>query len=156
HKELEPLRVAEVAASICMSQQRVEKCIQGTTTLISCCLGKGENIALVLKDIGVLLIEGTRVQMKFYYEFLEMLSGKENLEKAVFKVPQLRNMLVSRMKPLASLTFSGRVIIFPEFQMESVQKPAPQDHSKAQSKEKKKGEGGLMPHMEAKPPVLGG
>ncbi|XP_035170150.1 coiled-coil domain-containing protein 81-like [Oxyura jamaicensis] len=72
HKELEPLRVAEVAASICMSQQRVEKCIQGTTTLISCCLGKGENIALVLKDIGVLLIEGTRVQMKFYYEFLEM------------------------------------------------------------------------------------
>ena len=35
---------------------------------------------------GALLTEGTRVQMKFYYDFLERLSGKENLEEAVFKV----------------------------------------------------------------------
>lgn len=34
----------------------------------------------------MLLIEGTRVQMKFYYDFLERISGKENLEKVVFKV----------------------------------------------------------------------
>ncbi|XP_066841451.1 coiled-coil domain-containing protein 81-like [Anser cygnoides] len=53
HKELEPLKVAEVAANACMSQQRAENCMRGTTSLISRCLGKGENIALVLKDVGV-------------------------------------------------------------------------------------------------------
>lgn len=35
---------------------------------------------------GALLTEGTRVQMKFYYDFLERLSGKENLEETVSKV----------------------------------------------------------------------
>ncbi|XP_066841432.1 uncharacterized protein [Anser cygnoides] len=142
HKELEPLKVAEVAANACMSQQKVENCIRGTTSLISRCLGKGENIALVLKDVGVLLIEGTRVQMKFYYEFLEKLSGKENLQKAVFKIPHLMDMVVSRVAPLASLTFTGHVIVFPEFEMESMRKTPPQEHYKAWSKEKKK-EGAL-------------
>ncbi|XP_066841283.1 coiled-coil domain-containing protein 81-like isoform X1 [Anser cygnoides] len=81
HKELEPLKFAEVAAATSVSWKKVEGCIRGTTSLISHCLGKGENIALVLRDLGVLLIKGTKVQMKFYYEFLEMLSGKENLKK---------------------------------------------------------------------------
>ncbi|NXS77162.1 CCD81 protein, partial [Pandion haliaetus] len=88
-------------------------CIQGTTSLLSYCLGKGENIALVLRDIGVLLIEGRQVQMNFYYKFLETLSGKENLGKAIFKVPQLLDMVVSPLVPVATLSFSGRVIIFP-------------------------------------------
>ena len=30
------------------------------------------------------------------------------------QVPQLMDMVVSRLEPVASLTFSGRVIIFPE------------------------------------------
>lgn len=64
----------------------MESCIRGTTSLISRCLGKGENIALVLKDMGVLLIEGTRVETKFYYDFLESLSEQGSLQKALFKV----------------------------------------------------------------------
>ncbi|NXT33895.1 CCD81 protein, partial [Pelecanoides urinatrix] len=112
-KELEPLKYAKVAAAAHVSRQKVESCIQGTTSLLSYCLGKGKNVALVLKDIGVLLIEAKKVHMKFYYDFLEKLSGKENLEKAVFEVPQLPDMMVSRVVPVASLSFSGRVIIFP-------------------------------------------
>ncbi|NXW25949.1 CCD81 protein, partial [Circaetus pectoralis] len=114
NKELEALKYAKVAAATCMSRQKVESCIQGTISLLSYCLGKGENIALALRDIGVLLIEGRRVQMKFYYNFLETLSGKENLGKAVFKVPQLLDMVVSPVVPVASLSSSGRVIIFPK------------------------------------------
>ncbi|KAI6059688.1 Coiled-coil domain-containing protein 81 [Aix galericulata] len=135
HKELEPLRLAEVAANAYMSSQRVDSCIQSTTSLISRCLGKGENIALVLKDTGVLLIEGARVQMKFYYEFLEKLSGKESLQKALFKIPQLMDMVVSRMTPLVSLTTSRHVIVFPEFEMETMPKKMPQDRAKDKKKE---------------------
>ncbi|XP_040512724.1 coiled-coil domain-containing protein 81-like isoform X1 [Gallus gallus] len=90
HKEVQPLKYTEVAAAASVTWQTGKACIFGTTSLVSHCLRKGENIAFVLKDIGVLLIEGTRVQMKFYYDFLERISGKENLEKVVFKVPRLQ------------------------------------------------------------------
>ncbi|XP_072704725.1 coiled-coil domain-containing protein 81-like [Ciconia boyciana] len=125
NKELEPLKYAKVAAAASVSRRKVEGCIQGTMSLLSHCLRKGQNVALILKDIGLLLIEGTKVQMKFYYDFLERLSGKQNLEKVIFKVPQLLDMVVSRVLPVASLTFSGRVIIFPKFEMAFVPKPPP-------------------------------
>ncbi|CAM9174641.1 unnamed protein product, partial [Bubo scandiacus] len=123
NKELEPLKYSKVAAAASVSWQKAEGCIQGTMSLLSYCLGKGENVTFVLRDIGVLLIEGTTVQMKLYYDFLEMLSGKENLEQVIFKVPQLLDMVVPRMVPVASLSFSGHVIIFPELEMEFVHKP---------------------------------
>ncbi|NWW97283.1 CCD81 protein, partial [Rhynochetos jubatus] len=130
NKELQPLKYAKVAAAASVSRQKVNCCIQGTTSLLSHCLGKGENVALVLRDVGVLLFEGMRVQMKFFYNFLERISGKENLEKAGFKVPQLLDMVVSQVAPVASLTFSGRVIILPEFELEFVPKPPPRDSRK--------------------------
>ncbi|NXK26069.1 CCD81 protein, partial [Arenaria interpres] len=120
NKEVEPLKYAKVATAASVSRQKVEACIQGTTSLLSYCLGKGENIALVLKDVGVLLIEGMRVTMKYFNNFLEKMSGKKNLEVAGVKVPQLLDMVVSQAVPLASLTFSGQVIVFPEFELEFV------------------------------------
>ncbi|XP_075597516.1 coiled-coil domain-containing protein 81-like [Balearica regulorum gibbericeps] len=125
HKELEALKYAKVADAASVSRQKAENCIQGTVSLLSYCLWKGENVALVLKGVGVLLMEGTRVEMKFYYEFLEKISGQESLEIAVFKVPWLLDMVVSPLVPVASLTFSGRIILFPEFEMQVVPKPPP-------------------------------
>ncbi|XP_074012474.1 uncharacterized protein [Numenius arquata] len=125
NKEVEPLKYSKVATVASVSRQKVEACIQGTMSLLSHCLGKGENIALVLKDVGVLLIEGMRVTMKYFNNFLEKMSGKKNLEIAGVKVPQLLDMVVSQAVPLASLTFSGRVIIFPEFELEFVHRPPP-------------------------------
>ncbi|KFV47455.1 Coiled-coil domain-containing protein 81, partial [Gavia stellata] len=110
----EPLKYFKVATAASVPRWKVGDCIQGTMSLLSYCLGKGENVALVLRVIGVLLIEGTKVQMRFYYDFLETLSGQENLGKAIFKVPQLLDMAVSPVVPVASLSFSGRVIIFPK------------------------------------------
>ncbi|XP_076219723.1 uncharacterized protein LOC143173384 [Aptenodytes patagonicus] len=124
-KELEPLKYAKVATDASVSRRKVEGCILGVTSLLSHCLGKGANVALVLRNVGVLLIEGRRVEMKFYYDFLETLSGKKNLAKAVFKVPWLLDMLVSRVAPVASLSVSGRVILFPEFETELVAEPLP-------------------------------
>ncbi|NXL68778.1 CCD81 protein, partial [Chordeiles acutipennis] len=52
NKELEPLKYTKVAKAVFMSWQKTENCIQGTTSLLSHCLEKGENVALVLKDVG--------------------------------------------------------------------------------------------------------
>ncbi|KFQ19535.1 Coiled-coil domain-containing protein 81, partial [Merops nubicus] len=120
NKDLEPLKYSKVAAAVSVSRQKVESCIEGTVSLLSRCLGKGENVTLILRDVGVLLIEGTMVTMKFYYNFLERITVKENLERVVLNVPHLLDTVVSPMVPVASLCFSGRVIIFPEFEMEFV------------------------------------
>ncbi|XP_032297514.1 coiled-coil domain-containing protein 81-like [Coturnix japonica] len=101
HKEVEPLKYTEVASTASVSRHRVETCICSTTSLISHCLRNGENVAFVLKDIGVLFLEGARVQMKFYYDFLEKVCGKASLETAVFKVPWLLDMVVSRVAAVA-------------------------------------------------------
>ncbi|NWX16623.1 CCD81 protein, partial [Aegotheles bennettii] len=113
NKELDPLKYGKVATAAFVSRRKVESCIQGTTSLLSHCLRNGENIALVLRDIGVLLIEDMRVQMKFFYNFLERMSGQENLGIAVSEVPKLLDMVVSPVVPMTSLTSSGRIIIFP-------------------------------------------
>ncbi|NXP11205.1 CCD81 protein, partial [Thinocorus orbignyianus] len=113
NKEVEPLKYSKVARAASVSRQKVEGCIQGTMSLLSYCLGKGKNIALVLRDVGVLLIEGRRVTMKYFSIFLEKMSGKKNLEMDGLKIHQLLDMVVSQGVPLASLTSSGRVIVFP-------------------------------------------
>ena len=100
---MEPLKCAEVAAAASVSWQTGEACIYGTTSLVSHCLTKGENIAFVLKDIGVLLIDGTRVQMKYYRDFLERICGKEDLKIALSKV----RFGLARATVLSALTALG-------------------------------------------------
>ncbi|XP_057274902.1 coiled-coil domain-containing protein 81-like [Pezoporus wallicus] len=119
NKELEPLKYSKVASSIPTSRQKVERCVQGTMSQLSYCLGKGETVALVLKDIGVLLIEGKRVEVRFYSHFLEELVGKRSLEKGGAKVPHLLDMGMSPSAPVASLSTIGRVLVFPAFGMTS-------------------------------------
>lgn len=85
-KLLEPLRYAQIAAATFVSAKRVVGCIQATMSLFSRCIRKGRNVALILKDIGMLLIEGTRVQMKYYHDFLEMMTGKDTLKEALLRV----------------------------------------------------------------------
>lgn len=91
-----------------MRWQTGKACILDTTSLVCHCLRKGEDVAFVLKDIGVLLIQGTGVQMKFYYDFLESINGKENLEKVVLKVsfrfphgPRAARTRLTRTRPAA-------------------------------------------------------
>ncbi|XP_040437223.1 coiled-coil domain-containing protein 81-like isoform X2 [Falco naumanni] len=118
NKVLEPVKYAEVAADADVSRRKVEICILGTTSLLSQCLGKGKSIALVLRDIGLLLIEDKKVEMRFYYDFLEGICGKRNLRMAALSTPWLLDTVVSPMVPVASLTRSGCVIIFPEFELQ--------------------------------------
>ena len=86
HRTVELLKYSEVAAAASVTWQRGKTCIQSTVSLLSGCLKNGENVAFVLKDVGVLLFEGMSFGIKYYYDFLEKLSGKEKFRKVVFKV----------------------------------------------------------------------
>ncbi|NXP42624.1 CCD81 protein, partial [Leiothrix lutea] len=124
-ENLDPLRTFAVAAELGLPRRRVEGTLQTTMSLLSQCLGTGEDVALVLRDIGVLLVEQRNVRMRFYHDFLEAVLGKENLEKGVFKIQELLDMVVPQGVPVAALTSFGSVIIFPEFKREMVQAPIP-------------------------------
>ncbi|NXO08959.1 CCD81 protein, partial [Oriolus oriolus] len=113
-KKLEPLKYAEVAVEASVSRRKAECCILGTTSLLYHCLEKGVSVAFVLRDVGVLLIEGSRVQMRFYLDFLEKVTGERIWDRATLKALQQLDMVVSQAVPIASLSFTGRVIIFPK------------------------------------------
>ena len=86
HRKVEPLEYSKAAAAASLSCETLRTCIQSTVSLLSGCLQNGENVAVVLKDIGVLHIDGLTFQMKFFFDFLEKLSGKDTFRRAVFKV----------------------------------------------------------------------
>jgi len=86
HRKVEPLKYSKAAAVASLSWQTLRTGIQSTVSLLSGCLQNGENVAIVLKDIGVLLIDGLTFQMKFFFDFLEKLSGKEKFRRATSKV----------------------------------------------------------------------
>ncbi|NWH95580.1 CCD81 protein, partial [Aegithalos caudatus] len=64
-KQLEPLKYSRVAVDASVSRRKAECCILGTTSLLHHCLHRGASVALVLRDLGVLLMEGSRVHMRF-------------------------------------------------------------------------------------------
>ncbi|NXQ67226.1 CCD81 protein, partial [Quiscalus mexicanus] len=122
---LDPLQTFAVAAVLGLPRRKVEGALQATMSLLSQCLGMGEDVALVLRDIGVLLVERHKVRMRFYHSFLEVVAGKENLENGIFKIQELLDTVVPRGVPVAALTSFGSVIVFPEFEREMVQAPIP-------------------------------
>ncbi|NXP18014.1 CCD81 protein, partial [Scytalopus superciliaris] len=113
-KQLEPLKYAKVAMEASVSRSKAEGCILGTTSLLYHCLAKGKSVALVLRDVGVLLIEGSSAKMRFYPDFLEKMTGEKMTGKTMQEKATLKlDMVVSREVPVASLAFTSRVVIFP-------------------------------------------
>ncbi|NXM12311.1 CCD81 protein, partial [Ploceus nigricollis] len=113
-KQLEPLKYAKVAREASVSRRKVECCILGTMSLLYHCLEKGVSVAFVLRDVGVLHIEGSMVQMRFYLDFLERVTRERIQDRATLKALQQLDLVVSRVVPIASLSSTGRVIIFPK------------------------------------------
>lgn len=58
-------------------------------SLFSRCIAQGRNVALILRDIGMLLIEGAQVQMKYYRDFLEVMAGEDTLKEVLLRVSVL-------------------------------------------------------------------
>ncbi|XP_048782247.1 uncharacterized protein LOC125684266 [Lagopus muta] len=148
-RKVEPMKYSKAAAAASLNWEALRTGIQSTMSLVTGCLQNGENVAIVLKDIGVLLIDGLTFQMKYFFDFLEKLSGKEKFGRAAFKAPWLLDVVVSRAAPVASLALSGCIVVFPMFQMEFVPKPPPAIHRKSSGslsgQETSKKEGTLPP-----------
>ncbi|OXB51908.1 UNVERIFIED_CONTAM: hypothetical protein H355_009446, partial [Colinus virginianus] len=79
------MKYSDVATIAYVTWQKGLACVQSTVSLLSSCLQNGQNVAFILKGIGVLFIDRLTFEMKFYYDFVEKLSGKKTFRKAVSK-----------------------------------------------------------------------
>ncbi|XP_042687218.1 coiled-coil domain-containing protein 81-like, partial [Centrocercus urophasianus] len=106
HKELEALRFSEMATAASVSRQTGKACIFGTTSLVSHCLRKREG-----------------EPRKSSFQAVTRMS--HILPVLPLQVPWLLDIVVSQVEAVASLTSSGRVIVFPRFKWEFAPKLPP-------------------------------
>ncbi|PKU27638.1 coiled-coil domain-containing protein 81-like [Limosa lapponica baueri] len=113
HQHCEQLPYAQIASDNAVSESTVQLCLQRTIRLFHVCLENRKNVALIWRDVGMLIVQRKDVKMTFYVDFLKRLNGTEKMLQAVLEMPEMRDLVISRQDTAASQTSSGRVIILP-------------------------------------------
>ena len=86
HQHFEQLPYAQIASDNAVSEGTVRLCMERTLRLFRVCLENRKNVALVWRDVGMLIIQGKDVKMRFYTDFLERLNGTGKTLRAVLEV----------------------------------------------------------------------
>ena len=86
HQDFEPLPNAQIASDNAISEGTVQLCMERTMFLLHVCLENRKNVALVWSDVGMLIIQGKDVKMRFYMDFLKRLNGTDKLFQTVLEV----------------------------------------------------------------------
>ncbi|KAM6032497.1 uncharacterized protein LJ206_002323 [Theristicus caerulescens] len=118
----EQLPYAQIASDNAVSEGTVQLCMERTMRLLRVCLENRKNVALVWGDVGMLIIQGRDVKMRFYTDFLKRLNGTDKALQAVLQMPEMRDAVISRHDTAAAQTSSGRVIVLPGYKLETVPK----------------------------------
>ncbi|XP_071659107.1 coiled-coil domain-containing protein 81-like [Patagioenas fasciata] len=122
HQDFEQLPYAEIASENAVSEGTVQLYMERTTHLFHACVENGQNVAIIWRDVGMLIVQGKDMKMRFYLHFLERLNGTGKMLQALLEMPEMRDSVISRHDTAASQTSSGRVIVLPWYQLETVPK----------------------------------
>ncbi|XP_071673100.1 coiled-coil domain-containing protein 81-like [Patagioenas fasciata] len=122
HQDFEQLPYAEIASENAVSEGTVQLYMERTTHLFHAYLENRKNVAIIWRDVGMLIAEGKEIKKRFYLHFLERLNGAGKMLQALLEMPEMRDSVISRHDTAASQTSSGRVIVLPWCQLETVPK----------------------------------
>ncbi|KAK4809432.1 hypothetical protein QYF61_009687 [Mycteria americana] len=86
HQHFEQLPYAQMAADNAVSESTVQLCVERTMRLFRVCLENRKDVALVWRDVGMLIVQGKDVKMRFYTDFLRRLNGTDEMLQAVLEV----------------------------------------------------------------------
>ncbi|KAK2525585.1 hypothetical protein Q9966_011320 [Columba livia] len=120
HQDSEQLPYAEIASENAVSEGTVQLCMKRTTHLFHACLENRQNVAIIWRDVGMLIVQGKEIKMRFYLHFLERLNGTGKMLQALLEMPEMRDSVISRHDTAASQTSSGRVFVLPWYKLETV------------------------------------
>ncbi|KAK2529704.1 hypothetical protein Q9233_006871 [Columba guinea] len=121
-QDVEQLPFAQIASENAVSEGTVQLYMKRTAHLFHACLENRENVAIIWRDVGMLIVQGKDVKMRFYLDFLERLNGSGKMLQALLEMPEMRDSVISRHDTAASQTSSGRVMVLPWYQLETVPK----------------------------------
>ncbi|KAK2529702.1 hypothetical protein Q9233_006869, partial [Columba guinea] len=121
-QDFEQLPFAQIASENAVSEGTVQLYMKRTAHLFHACLENRENVAIIWRDVGMLIVQGKDVKMRFYLDFLERLNGSGKMLQALLEMPEMRDSVISRHDTAASQTSSGRVMVLPWYQLETVPK----------------------------------
>ncbi|KAK2529695.1 hypothetical protein Q9233_006862, partial [Columba guinea] len=85
-QDFEQLPFAQIASENAVSEGTVQLYMKRTAHLFHACLENRENVAIIWRDVGMLIVQGKDVKMRFYLDFLERLNGSGKMLQALLEV----------------------------------------------------------------------
>lgn len=85
-QDFEQLPFAQIASENAVSEGTVQLYMKRTTHLFHACLENRENVAIIWRDVGMLIVQGKDIKMRFYLDFLERLNGSGKMLQALLEV----------------------------------------------------------------------
>ncbi|XP_004763596.1 coiled-coil domain-containing protein 81 isoform X1 [Mustela putorius furo] len=120
-----PLNFVMISLEGPFSRDTVEGCVKETLLFLSRSISIKRNVEFTFKGIGVLVIKGNKVKMRFYKDFLCSVDGSGTLAKALANRPGTVDSVLS------SREISGKrpnsVLAFPRIELKEVENKPPME-----------------------------
>lgn len=75
-----------MASENAVSEGTVQLYMERTSCLFHACLENRQNVAIIWRDVGMLIVQGKDIKMRFYLDFLKRLNGTEKMLQALLEV----------------------------------------------------------------------
>ncbi|XP_025871013.2 coiled-coil domain-containing protein 81 [Vulpes vulpes] len=114
-----PLNFVMISLEGPFSRDTVEGCVKETLLFLSRSISIKQNVEFTFKGIGVLVIRGNKVKMRFYKDFLCTMDGTGALAKALANRPDTVDSVLSSREILGKRPNS--VLAFPRIDLKEVE-----------------------------------
>nr|XP_035938037.1 coiled-coil domain-containing protein 81 isoform X1 [Halichoerus grypus] len=120
-----PLNFVMISLEGPFSRDTVEGCVKETLLFLSRSISIKQNVEFTFKGIGVLVIRGNKVKMRFYKDFLCSMDGSGALAKALANRPDTVDSVLSSREILGKRPNS--VLAFPRIELKEMENKPPME-----------------------------
>ncbi|XP_058924488.2 coiled-coil domain-containing protein 81 isoform X1 [Kogia breviceps] len=120
-----PLNFAMISLEGPFNRDMVERCVKEKLLSLSRSISTKQNVEFTFKGIGVLVITGGKVKMRFYKDFLCTMDGSETLARALANRPDTVDSVLSSRKSLGKRPNS--MLSFPRIELKEMRNKLPME-----------------------------
>ncbi|TEA26142.1 hypothetical protein DBR06_SOUSAS8510022, partial [Sousa chinensis] len=120
-----PLNFVMISLEGPFNRDTVERCVKETSLFLSRSISTKQNVEFTFKGIGVLVIRGGNVKMRFYKNFLFTMDGSGALAKALANRPGTVDSVLSSRESLGKRPDS--MLSFPRIELKEMENKLPME-----------------------------
>ncbi|XP_060160326.1 coiled-coil domain-containing protein 81 [Globicephala melas] len=120
-----PLNFVMISLEGPFNRDTVERCVKETSLFLSRSISTKQNVEFTFKGIGVLVIRGGNVKMRFYKNFLFTMDGSGALAKALANRPDTVDSVLSSRESLGKRPDS--MLSFPRIELKEMENKLPME-----------------------------